>query len=235
MMNVLVSVIIPVHNGEKYIKKIATRVLNQSLKEIELILIENFSADNSLKVCQDLAKKDPRVVVAQSFQKGTSFARKKGIELARGKYTFFSDQDDDLIDNHALENMYRIIEASGAQLCQFSMYAKRLKPLKRACTDEQKIFSIEDVRRREFASILSGRGYLSPTVWSKIYYTPALKDTLKYLNLSLFYGEDQYLNMSLLRSNLIEKICVDPHAFYVWHLGVGFSSQKSSGLNLLEV
>lgn len=233
-MSILISVVIPVHNGEKFIKKISNRILNQSLKEVELILIENFSADDSLKSCQNIAAKDNRVIVTQCFEKGTSFARKKGIELARGKYTFFCDQDDDLIDNNALEDMYHIIEASGAQLCQFSIYAKRLKAFKKTIVDEQKIFTIDEVRHKEFASILSGRGLLSPTVWSKIYYTPALKSILKYLDLSLFYGEDQYLNMSYLRSNLIETVCVDPHAFYVWHQGVGFSAKQSSGLALLE-
>ena len=234
MKDILISVVIPVHNGEKYLKKIANRILNQSLKDIELILVENFSTDKSLEVCKSIAEKDNRVVVSQCFKKGTSFARKKGIELASGKYTFFCDQDDDLIDNSALEDMYRIMEDSGAQLCQFSIYTKRLKPIKKTCIDEQKIFTIDEVRHKEFASILSGRGYLSPTVWSKLYYTPALKSILKYLDLSLFYGEDQYLNMSYLRSKLIETVCVDPHAFYVWHQGVGFSAKQSSGLALLK-
>ena len=139
-----------------------------------------------------------------------------------------------MVDNTALEDMYRIIEKSGAQLCQFSIYTKRIKPIKKTCIDEQKIFTIDEVRHKEFASILSGRGLLSPTVWSKLYYTPALKSILKYLDLSLFYGEDQYLNMSYLRSELIEKVCVDSSAFYVWHQGVGFSAKQSSGLALLK-
>ncbi len=233
-MSILVSVVIPVHNGEKYIKKISNRILNQSLKNIELILVENFSTDNSLKACESIAEKDSRVTVTQCFDKGTSFARKKGIELAKGKYTFFCDQDDDLVGNSALEDMYNIIEASGAQLCQFSIYTKRLKAFKKTVVNEKKTFTIDEVRNREFASILSGRGYLSPTVWSKLYYTPALKSILKYLDLSLFYGEDQYLNMSYLRSELIETVCVDPHAFYIWRQGVGFSANQSSGLALLK-
>ena len=87
-MEILVSVVIPVHNGEKYINNIANRVLRQSLRKIELILVENYSEDNSLKACKALADNDDRVTVLQSFDRGTSFARKKGIEAARGKYTF---------------------------------------------------------------------------------------------------------------------------------------------------
>lgn len=88
-MEILVSVVIPVHNGEKYMNNIANRVLRQSLRKIELILVENYSEDNSLKACKALADNDDRVTVLQSFDRGTSFARKKGIEAARGKYTFF--------------------------------------------------------------------------------------------------------------------------------------------------
>lgn len=58
-----VSVVIPVHNGAKYIGKCVNCILNQSLKDIEVVLVENFSNDNSLNICNKLAKKDSRVSV----------------------------------------------------------------------------------------------------------------------------------------------------------------------------
>lgn len=139
-----------------------------------------------------------------------------------------------MIDDNALRNMYNIIEKSGAQLCQFSVYTKKFLIVKKACISEQRLFTIDEIRKKEFASFLGGGGYFSPTVWSKMYYTPVLKSILEYLDLSLFFGEDQYLNMSVLRSDLIKKVCVDPRAFYVWHQGIGFSAKKSSGLALLQ-
>ena len=84
-----VSVVIPVHNGAKYIGKCVDGILNQSLKDIEVVLVENFSNDNSLNLCNKLAKKDSRVSVFQSFDKGTSFARKKGVLECKGKYITF--------------------------------------------------------------------------------------------------------------------------------------------------
>lgn len=86
-----VSVVIPVHNGAKYIGKCVNGILNQSLKDIEIVLVENFSNDNSLNICNKLAKKDSRVSVFQSFDKGTSFARKRGVLECKGKYITFSD------------------------------------------------------------------------------------------------------------------------------------------------
>lgn len=84
-----VSVVIPVHNGAKYIGKCVNGILNQSLKDIEIVLVENFSNDNSLNICNKLAKKDSRVSVFQSFDKGTSFARKKEYWSAKVNILLF--------------------------------------------------------------------------------------------------------------------------------------------------
>lgn len=74
---ILVSVIIPVHNGARFIEKTCRCILNQYLRDLELILVENHSKDDSLKVCNRIKELDSRVRVLQSFEIGTSFARKK--------------------------------------------------------------------------------------------------------------------------------------------------------------
>ncbi len=106
----LLSVIIPVHNGEKYIKKTVVQILKQSYKHIELILVENFSKDRSLKICQELAVHDDRIQVLTCTEPGTSMARKRGILEARGKYIVFSDQDDSYINEYALEKCMRLLK-----------------------------------------------------------------------------------------------------------------------------
>lgn len=86
-----VSVIIPVHNGERYVQKTVQRILDQDYKEIEIILVENNSTDNSLAMCRQLEKENPRVVALTTTEKGTSLARKRGVEWATGKYILFCD------------------------------------------------------------------------------------------------------------------------------------------------
>ena len=105
-----VSIIIPVHNGANKLEKTVMQILNQSYQNIEVILVENFSVDNSLEVCKRLAEKDSRVKVFQSFDKGTTFARKKGILSATGSYITFSDQDDNYISKYSIEKMYNTIK-----------------------------------------------------------------------------------------------------------------------------
>ncbi len=84
MNKILVSVVIPVHNGEKYIKKCVNQILKQTLSQIEVILVENFSEDSSLEICKELSKQDDRVRLIQSFKRGTSFARKLVVQQAKG-------------------------------------------------------------------------------------------------------------------------------------------------------
>ena len=91
----VISVIVPVYNAEKYLSKCLDSVCNQSLKEIEVILINNASTDNSLKICEKFAEKDKRITILNSTSNlGPQGARNIGINYATGKYIAFVDSDD---------------------------------------------------------------------------------------------------------------------------------------------
>lgn len=89
-----ISVIIPVHNTAKYIGKCVESITSQALEDIEIILVENASTDNSLEVCQALAKGDARIKVLHSDIGDPSLARNIGIEASVGEYLGFIDSDD---------------------------------------------------------------------------------------------------------------------------------------------
>ena len=89
-----VSVIIPVHNTSKYIDKCLKTVLNQTLSDIEIILVENASTDNSLAICQEYAKQDSRIKIMHLDVGDLSYARNKGVAIATGEYVAFLDSDD---------------------------------------------------------------------------------------------------------------------------------------------
>ncbi len=105
--NVKVSVIIPVYNAEKWLERCATSVTNQTLKEIEIILVDDGSTDNSLAVCQEIATKDSRISVIHCENNGPSTARNIGMGKATGEYIAFVDADDE-VKPDMYENMYRI-------------------------------------------------------------------------------------------------------------------------------
>lgn len=90
----LVSVIVPVYNTENYLDKCIKSILNQTYKNIELILIDNNSTDSSIQICQKYLKYDSRIRIFTEKKSGVSNARNLGLEKAKGRYIFFVDSDD---------------------------------------------------------------------------------------------------------------------------------------------
>lgn len=231
-----ISVIIPVHNGAKWLNRIAKCVLEQSWKNLELIFIENFSTDNSLNILKKIAERDTRVKVLESKLRGTSLARKKGIEYATGKYSVFMDQDDMYNSKHAIERMHQTIVETNSEICQFSFYGKYPFGYQKKFehTKQRMLLSVEEVRKREVASLVQGSGLLNPNVWSKIFLTDVLKDAVKRIEIPLYFAEDQFLNICALTSQSLKHVCIDNSGYYEWTIGTGFSSSKDSGDALIE-
>lgn len=90
----LVSVIVPVYNVEKYLEKCLDSIINQTYEDIEIILIDDGSQDNSGAICDVYAKRDNRILVIHKENTGVSDTRNKGIDVAQGKYICFIDSDD---------------------------------------------------------------------------------------------------------------------------------------------
>lgn len=89
-----VSVIVPVYNVEKYLSRCVDSIINQTLKEIEIILVDDGSPDQSPQICDEYALKDERIQVIHKLNNGVSSARNAGLKVAQGDYIFFVDSDD---------------------------------------------------------------------------------------------------------------------------------------------
>lgn len=92
--DIKVSIIIPVYNVEKYLRQCLDSLVNQTLKEIEIICIDDGSTDNSPIILEEYAKKDPRVRIFRQENQGSGIARNKAVEFAEGEYIGFMDSDD---------------------------------------------------------------------------------------------------------------------------------------------
>ena len=101
-----ISIIIPVYNVEKYLEKCVQSVLDQTLKEIEVFLVDDGSSDNSWSIVKKIAKLDKRVVAIQQENAGAAVARNRGLDLAKGEYIGFVDSDD-YVDNDYFEKLYK--------------------------------------------------------------------------------------------------------------------------------
>ena len=90
MNNILVSVIIPVYNVEKYLKEALESIVNQTFKNIEIICVNDASPDNCAQILADYAAKDTRIkIITHNTNKGLSCARNSGLDIAKGEYIYF--------------------------------------------------------------------------------------------------------------------------------------------------
>ena len=116
--NPKVSVIIPVYNTEKYLRECLDSVVNQSLRDIEIICINDGSTDASLSVLEAYREKDSRITVISQVNEGPSSARNTGMRKARGTYLSFVDSDD-CLDRSALEKLFNTAQENGLDILLF--------------------------------------------------------------------------------------------------------------------
>lgn len=120
MNSIKISVIIPVYNVEKYIKKAIESVINQTYKNLEIILVDDGSTDNSGFICDEYANIDERITVIHKENGGIVSARKTGINLANGDYAVNLDPDD-WIEATAYEQVVKIIEERHPDIIAYGM------------------------------------------------------------------------------------------------------------------
>ncbi|RHV27201.1 glycosyltransferase family 2 protein [Blautia sp. OM05-6] len=105
----IISVVIPVYNVEAYIERCVNSVRNQTVENIEIILIDDGSPDQSPVLCDQYAEKDRRVRVIHKKNGGLASARNRGITVATGKYIFFLDSDD-WLEKDGLQQLYELAQ-----------------------------------------------------------------------------------------------------------------------------
>lgn len=132
-----ISIIVPVYNVEKYVEKCIQSLINQSYKNIEIILVDDGSNDRSNKIIDEYAKVDSRILTIHQKNKGVSAARNAGLKVATGEYVGFVDPDD-YVDYQMYETMLKKIELnmSDFAVCGFSKVTE--------LSDKEEIFEIKD-------------------------------------------------------------------------------------------
>lgn len=101
-----VSIVVPVYNTEKYLDECISSILSQDYKNIEVILVNDGSKDNSLKICQNYAEKDNRVIVIDKHNSGTAETRNTGLAASTGDWIMFMDSDDYYYTDDVISKVY---------------------------------------------------------------------------------------------------------------------------------
>ena len=120
-MDSLISIIVPVYNVEKYLEKCINSIINQTYKNLDIILINDGSTDNSGKVCDKFKSKDSRIKVIHKENGGLSDARNAGLKIANGEYIGFVDSDD-YIAPDMFETLYNLTQKYNAEISIVSFY-----------------------------------------------------------------------------------------------------------------
>ena len=148
-----VSVVVPVYNTEKYLKRCIDSITNQTLREIEIIIVDDGSKEECAKLCDELLKTDSRIKVVHKKNGGLGFARNSGIEAATGEYIGFVDSDD-YIEPMMYETLYSTAEKIDADLALSgicfvggNMFLESGACTKKTYFDEITVFEKKDMKK----------------------------------------------------------------------------------------
>lgn len=208
---VKVSIVVPVYNASSTIERCVNSIIEQTYRDLEIILINDGSKDNSLNILNDLAKKDKRIFVKTQKNCGVAITRNKGIKLATGKYIMFIDNDD-YIDNDYVETYLKIIETKKVNVVMGG-YRRE---------DNNKLLFSKTISNTPWSK------YIIMAPWAKIYD----RDYLLHNKIEFYsypIGEDVYFTMKLIALNA--KFYITEYIGYTWYYNdVSVSNTKQKGI-----
>lgn len=214
--NPLITVIIPIYNSEKTIKTAIRSVQNQNFSDIEILLIDDFSKDNSLSIIKELKIEDSRIkIIKNKINRGPLFSKSLAALNSRGKYTILLDSDDLFVNENLFDTCYQEAKANNIDIIEFSgfeSYTRLLKengkypviPLYLKNKKNNDIIKQPQLSNYMFSNI-NGKykqidGYLCGKLIKTIIYKDSLKIISKHIyNLQLNYGDDRIVNFILLK------------------------------------
>lgn len=206
-----ISVIIPVYNVEKYLPQCLESVCGQTYRELEIILVDDGSADRSGEICDEWSRKDPRIKVIHKKNGGVSSARNEGLKAASGTLIGFVDSDD-WLEPGMYETLLKALGDSDMACCGYIDY-----PL-----DSMTVSVKRGVSHSGTCGVLQAALYIYEkngcftSVWNKLYCRSALMDSGTFIKMdtSFSWGEDEVWLARVLEN--CRKVSFVPEALYHW-------------------
>lgn len=212
----VLSIIIPIYNTAKHIKRSLDCVLKQSMQDLELILVDDGSTDNSYEICTEYAKCDKRIKLIKQENQGVSSARNTGLDNATGKFIFFFDSDDTMASNMA-EDLIQLIDTHDIAIsgvCKMSEDGKILNSL-----PKETIYQVtcwEAIASMYKDKYYSYQGFL----WNKLYRRDIIEQNSIRFHKELLYNEDRTFNIEYLLYCKTAIIITKPYYYYtIWQGG----------------
>lgn len=193
-----ISIIVPVYNAEKYLRQAIESLINQTLKNIEIILVNDGSIDKSKEICEEYLTKDKRIILINKENGGLAEARNSGMKIATGKYIMFLDADD-MFEIDSCENMYNSIEKNKADyvIGNYQMINED------GTRWDNTAFSMEKYQDFELEKndFLKSFFVMNSTAWNKIYNAKFLRDNDITFKVPSPSEDDYFTSMCYIKSN----------------------------------
>jgi glycosyltransferase involved in cell wall biosynthesis len=229
-----VSIIVPVYNVEKYLPRCVDSLLNQTLKEIEIILVDDGSPDSSPLMCDSFAIQDCRIKVIHKKNGGLGFARNSGIEMATGEFIAFVDSDD-YVDLKMYETLYEQCKDLNLDtiFCGFNNVDKKQNIYPFSEVNSLKIFNSQKEVHGFLLDMIGAkpdnakdRKY-QMSVWHGIYSRNIIeKNVIRFCSEKEFISEDIIFHIDYLQK--VNKIGLIPQPMYYYCDNVNSSSLSNS-------
>ncbi len=226
-----ISIIIPVYNTEKFLKECLDSCTNQTVKDIEIICVDDCSADNSYKILEEYQQKDSRIrIFKQEKNKKQGAARNRGLGIATGEYIWFVDSDD-YIDTNACQILYDSIRDFNVDILCFSA-------IQFTETEKHQIFSYPQY----FQGVQINKIYHPQTNWKEINFSNLNVSPCTYLtkrsslqNLrfreGVFFEDTDFTPILLASAN---SFCFIPYSAYFRRINSGSTTQTPMSQKKLE-
>lgn len=216
-----ISIIVPVFNVEKYLSKCIESLVKQTYKNIEILLINDGSQDNSLNICKEWEKKDDRIKVFSQRNQGLSEARNTGIKNAKGNYICFVDSDD-LVLSDFIEILYYLIKKYGCEIAQVNFIEKTDDEIEKKINIEKQIFNEKILSSRDMIKGLTTNDHKKNVIVCNKIYKKELFENLSFKNGKIY--EDEFFTWKVFMK--CKKIAVSDKILYVYRI------RKNSIMNL---
>lgn len=210
----LTSIIIPIYNSEKYLIECLESVVHQTYKNIEIILINDGSTDNSKDICTKYLQEYSNIKYFEKSNSGVSDTRNIGLKHASGKYTMFIDSDD-VYELNYVEEMVKSLEKNQSQLA-YSSYYKYYK-------NKKIINQLDSSQNKNLLIELFSSNYMQGYLGNKIYLTNIIKKYNLSFAKNINTSEDLLFNYNYIQN--IEKVSYCNNSSYIYRM------RKSSLLN----
>lgn len=225
-----ISVIVPVYNVADYLEECVISIINQTYKNLEIILVDDGSTDNSSKICDDFSKKDTRIKVIHKENGGISKARNAGIEIATGDYIAFMDSDD-CIKETFIEELYKLLKENDADIAGCRFYRNIPNTTDYVYPKESEDYNFVTDSKGMMKRLYNDMGVFC-VVWNKLYKKDIVK---KHPFPDLKIAEDAYI----MREYMFEakKIAWTSKALYMYRDRPGsiMTSKRSFSLDEQEL